>query len=37
MEKLHTLSKKAKTRPVEQTVAQIMNYLLENSVLNWRK
>ena len=34
MEKLYTVSKK---QDQELTVAQIMNFLLPNSVLNWRK
>ena len=34
MEKLYTVSKK---QDRELTVAQIMNYLLQNSDLNWRK
>ena len=34
MEMLHTVSKK---QDWEMTVAQIMNFLLQNSDLNWRK
>ena len=34
MEKLYTVSKK---QDQELTVAQIMNSLLQSSVLNWRK
>ena len=34
MEKLYTVSKK---QDQELTVAQIMNFLLQNSDLDWRK
>ena len=36
MEKLHTVSKKKK-QDQELTAAQVMNLLLQNSDLSWRK
>ena len=36
MEKLYTVRKKKKKKDQELTVAQIMNFLLQNSDLNWK-
>ena len=36
-EALYSLQKKKKKKHQEQAVAQIMNFLLQNSGLNWKK